>query len=291
MKLPLSLLLPLALLFCTEKAVAFESLPDIIDRVQHSILKITVTYSFSTMEKPKEKRSATMGGTGFIIDAKGDIATAGHLVGTAKLKEELEQGLLAQHLHLDPATLIQSQIFIEIVGRSKQGKNYDSYNVRNGFNAEVAAIDESTDVAVLRGFSNPLQVKASTFAGREFVAPLAVPILHLEPPRDGEQISASGFPLSIPILVTNTGWIASSYFRDERDRSLYLGSILINHGNSGAPVYLDSDGSIVGMVIEYRPAPEGNSGLTVILPIQRVIALLTTVEKREQVGAEQPKSR
>ena len=64
------------------------------------------------------------------------------------------------------------------------------------------------------------------------------------------------------------------FFLDEKGRPLYLGSILTNHGNSGGPVYSDTDGGVLGIVVEYRPAPEGNSGLTVIVPIKRVLDLL-----------------
>jgi S1-C subfamily serine protease len=92
-------------------------------------------------------------------------------------------------------------------------------------------------------------------------------------------ISVSGFPLDIPVLVTNTGWVASAFYIDERRRSLYLADISINHGNSGGPAYNDVDGRVIGVVTDYRTAPEGdNSRLAVIVPIQRVLELLTTVK-------------
>ena len=41
---------------------------------------------------------------------------------------------------------------------------------------------------------------------------------------------------------------------------------------------MDVDGRVIGVVTEFRPAPEGNSHLTVIVPIQRVLDLLTAVK-------------
>jgi S1-C subfamily serine protease len=92
-------------------------------------------------------------------------------------------------------------------------------------------------------------------------------------------ISVSGFPLEIPVLVTTTGWLATRLFIDEKQRFLYLADVQVNHGNSGGPAYRDSDGAVIGLVVEYRPAPEGNSRLTVIVPIRRVLDLLKSKTK------------
>ncbi|MGI8958465.1 MAG: S1 family peptidase [Bryobacteraceae bacterium] len=140
--------------------------------------------------------------------------------------------------------------------------------------ASVVDEDDNADVAVLSVGENVLRPNA--FRG-EFngIGPLPkLPRFHLGSPREGEMISVSGFPLSIPVIVTTTGWLATRLFIDERQRFLYLGDVQVNHGNSGGPAYLDSDGAVIGLVVQYRPAPEGNSRLTVIVPIRCAFDLL-----------------
>ena len=59
----------------------------------------------------------------------------------------------------------------------------------------------------------------------------------------------------------------------------YLAGMQVNPGDSGGPVFNASDGRIVGFVDAYLGAVGGgNSGLTVVVPIRHVLALLPTTK-------------
>jgi S1-C subfamily serine protease len=262
------------------------SLESIIERVRPSIVRVVVTYEFRVKEHPEMLFGGVQSGTGFIFDSDGHIATAGHVVSLAILRGYLEQSLAnakeSQHLTDDSVRITRIQVLLPVPsGTTSIGTLYD---VNRSLNASVLAEDDAIDVAVLAGDANPLAL-APTVAivgGTGSFQTMGTPKvarLQTTPPHDGDMISVSGFPLNIPVLVTNTGFIATAFFIDERGRSLYLGDISVNHGNSGGPAYSDKDGSVIGCVTEYRPAPEGNSRLTVIVPIQRVLDLLTRVKQ------------
>jgi S1-C subfamily serine protease len=59
----------------------------------------------------------------------------------------------------------------------------------------------------------------------------------------------------------------------------------INHGNSGGPAYLSSDGAIIGIADAYlspRDHDELNLGLAVIVPIRHVLELAKQVPIQRQ---------
>jgi Trypsin-like peptidase domain len=214
------------------------------------------------------------------MDAQGHIATAGHVVSSLQALKLATNSLLAKGSHVTPETFKQD-IKISFPAPSTRSGNsqMDIYNVDDSFTATIVAEDDTIDLAIVKCDRNPVGLSSGMIInGKPLREAAKVPKLHMDLPRDGEMISVSGFPLSIPVLATNSGWIASSYFKDERHRSVYLGSILVNHGNSGGPAYLVSDGSILGVVTEYWPAPEGNSGLTMIIPMQSVFAVLASAK-------------
>jgi S1-C subfamily serine protease len=257
------------------------SLPDIIDSVRPSIAKVRVSFTFKSDEHPDQEGSYISQGTGFILDSQGHIATAGHVVSSDKALKSATQILLAQGIHITPSTFVLKEISLSFPAPSSENESthWSIYDVNDRFIAKVLAEDDKIDLAVLMCDQNPVGLPSGAWIGGKPMREAAkVPKLQLATPRDGDMISVSGFPLGIPVLVTNTGWIASSLYRDESNRSVYLGSLLANHGDSGGPAYVDSDGSIIGIVTEYRPAPEGNSGLAVIIPVKRAFDLLATAK-------------
>ncbi|MGI8958466.1 MAG: hypothetical protein ACR2IV_01630 [Bryobacteraceae bacterium] len=67
------------------------SLPDVIERVKASVVKITATYQYRVTQTPSVTLSAQFSGSGVIMDEKGHIATAAHLVNKAFITEQLKE--------------------------------------------------------------------------------------------------------------------------------------------------------------------------------------------------------
>jgi S1-C subfamily serine protease len=84
-------------------------------------------------------------------------------------------------------------------------------------------------------------------------------------------------------LTTNSGYVANHFSVDTRGRSVILGDVRINHGNSGGPAYSDKDGKIIGYAVEYKLAQEGgNSGLAVIIPAHEIATALEDVSSLDK---------
>lgn len=129
---------------------------------------------------------------------------------------------------------------------------------------------------------------------------LAPVILNPDRPEDGVTIGISGYPLNQSVLVTNGGLMATSWafklqelklpgtpevYRNLDIADSYLADINANPGNSGGPVYLASDGSVIGVCRGWLPTNIRddkdndvnyyyNSGLAVVVPSRYVRDLL-----------------
>lgn len=266
------------------------SLSGVIEGLRRSIVHITVSFEFQYSQDAglnPETEIVPLRGTGFIVDAHGHIATAAHVVDPATVENnsDFKERLIKVGRHLIPGTVKLKEIDISFPEKSDRnfGANanthWDLYDVKSIISAQILTEDDATDIAILACERNPLEAGPTiVITGRQNHMLATMPHLITEIPEDGEMIAVSGFPLaSIPVLVTNVGWIATSYYRDEKERSLYLGSIHTNVGDSGSPVYRTSDGAILGCVVSSRVAPDGSSsGLTVIVPVQRFLELLAS---------------
>ena len=108
----------------------------------------------------------------------------------------------------------------------------------------------------------------------------------------------SGYPLSYPTLITTAGIIASAWDSNSMDvvpegappgftipdmPDSYLADVAVNPGNSGGPVYLQDDGSVIGVCVAFTIAEAGNggvplrynSGLSIVVPIRYAVDLLS----------------
>ncbi|HEY0760644.1 MAG TPA: serine protease [Acidisarcina sp.] len=167
--------------------------------------------------------------------------------------------------------------------------------------AKILAYDALHDIALVLPAKNLLdkeedKVRFGTMLGRPtfvFVKPRAAATIDLRPLRDGEPVFASGYPLSLAILITTSGNVAGEEIQKlnvggTELLEVYDVDMHINHGNSGGPVFSSRDGSVIGMVdafrsadVEQSPAPEGNaerlqynSGLGVIIPAKYIEKLV-----------------
>ena len=116
------------------------------------------------------------------------------------------------------------------------------------------------------------------------------------PPRDGERIAVSGYPMSSPTLLTTSGNIATATATDLQEvrdpatgwtlpdlSDVYIADVAVNPGNSGGPVYFVETGEVLGVCVAFRVAHAEadpgqvfayNSGLAVVVPIGHALALL-----------------
>lgn len=225
-------------------------------------------------------------GTGFLINSEGYAITANHVV---------EGG---------------HQLIRRIEARRKQLSvglaTPNTENMRANFRyvvCDVADKDERHDLALLKLKENPFEGKVrSGFIDRGKEVPLIFGTATLNPdrPNDGASIGVSGYPMKQNVLVSNSGCMATSWAYDVEEVSVpgapewfrrpgvadfYLADVEANRGNSGGPVYLSSNGSVIGVCVsslltqvcdEHGRCQDPiyySSGLTVVIPTKYVVEL------------------
>jgi S1-C subfamily serine protease len=268
-----------------------EVVSNALEAVRPAIVQIKTEVEYSIVELPGQIRTGVSTGSGFFLDSAGHVGTASHVVDIGKLRNTFTSlhRSSSRHQTVDQQTFRIKQI---IVGVPLPDAEVASNVIAGNFStvpATILRVDQRADIAILTPTTNPFTTSFPaplTVSGRSFAPRPIVPQFYVQRPRDGDMISVSGFPLNIAVMVTNTGWIASGWYVDVDNRQrLYLGDIQVNHGNSGGPVYRVADGAIIGVVVQFRNTPESitsgleiNSGLSVIVPIQRVLDLLKSVK-------------
>lgn len=262
------------LVCCISATAAGQQLPDAIDRVRSSIVKMELECVYTS------NAPVTLGGTGFLVSKQGYALTAAHML-------TCPTGALAsQHV------LVGLPLVYSVTDQDKTRGNFKFID------AEVIDHDDVRDVAILKLSKNPFGEEIqSGYTSNGKPIPLmapAVAVLSTRTLREGEPIAVSGFPLFSRVLYTNAGIIATTretqYFETGGDGlnvriafDYYLADMVVNHGNSGGPVY-DASGEVIGMVHGIRLAKlenlihaEGdyNAHLAIIVPIVNAKALLT----------------
>lgn len=224
---------------------------------------------------PPDRRMDVLG-TGFFVNAEAHVVTALHAIQAAEnLRTKFSTGRLKVALAIENMTDTQGNTF------------------RGGFvgvDVDVVARDSRHDLALLKLRENPFRGEVGgVMVLAEGSVPLRVAALRLNVarPNDGAPIAISGFPFGDPVLITNGGWVASSWSYDtEQVRApdiadRYLADVFANPGNSGGPAYDVPDGAVIGVCIAIRLAPvHGNpdlgygAGLAQIVPAKYVTMLL-----------------
>jgi S1-C subfamily serine protease len=230
-------------------------------------------------------------GTGFLVNADAYVITARHVIIAG-------QALLAQ---------ITAQRKRMLVGLAIPNTEM----IRGSFSiVEFDVIDEDPrhDLALLKLRRNPFAGEVTSgirLNNEQIPLPANAATLSARRPRDGEMVAISGYPLGQPVLVTNTGWMATSWsydvaqvgvpggpawFRRPDVADAYLADVTVNPGNSGGPVYLTETGTVIGVCVASLLSPVRNqegkegtidgqkllysSGLTIVVPAQYAIDLL-----------------
>jgi S1-C subfamily serine protease len=268
---------------------AQKSTADLVELVRPAVVQVAVhitgPYGRNAAPPPLDRcfRNGTMCvvGTGFFINAAGDVVTASHVAngiqGTAPQPgtQQIMQMLGANGIHA-----------ITIIGVSIPNVETSRMLMASGtqfFPATLVATDTEHDIAVFHATVNPFTNMPRTFGGpgaaglpqatAKFVS------LALSRPRDGEEIFACGFPFGEPGLVTTSGTIASAWKTETLPTAaadgfphsvdVYFADVRINFGNSGGPVFRSLDQAVLGMVIGF----EGNLGI--VVPAKYVSEFLT----------------
>jgi len=230
-------------------------------------------------------------GTGFLVNSDAYVIAALHVIeGGRRIAEQIQAR--------------QKGILVGLAQPNTE-------NMRGNFSLvgfDVVDEDDRHDLALLKLKENPFKGEVrSGFVNGGKEVPLLFGMATLNPkrPKDGAAVGISGYPLGQPVLVTNAGWMATSWafeitevpvpgapqwFRIPDIADAYLADVEVNPGNSGAPAYLIENATVIGMCVGSKLAPvrdqRGNhvivdgrelfysSGLTVVVPVRYVIELL-----------------
>lgn len=252
-----------------------------IESVRHSIVQIVVKLESSQMQQPGNPIRPI--GSGFLISSDGYVVTARHVINLG-------------------SSLSVNQVRVALPLPDSERMRGNFVNVP----FEIVEQDEAHDLALLKLQLNPFknQVSSRFFVdGCEIVPIVSLPTLNQQRPKDGTQIAVSGYPLENTVLITNVGYIASSWgtnivnvsipnaplgFQSIDVTDVYYADVQMNHGNSGGPVYSIETGEIIGVAVSVRltevelqgggsiTTPDNrkllyNAGISLVVPIRYVL--------------------
>lgn len=235
------------------------SLPEAIDTLAPAIVQVLA-------DRPRSNGPEVLG-TGFFVSDQGYLVTALHVITPAPGTRK--RGLLAGLPFENTAT------------------------IRGNFNmvrVSLVGQDEEHDLALLKTAENPFRAEPVG----DLRLHVGVAKLTTARPRDGTSIAVAGYPLSEQVLITTAGTVASQWGMDldmgPRKNSpqhlvlsdAYIADVVVNHGNSGGPVFEIASGEVIGMCEGFWNAPvhggdvplSYNSGLGLIVPAPYVLDLL-----------------
>ena len=283
----------------TSQPLAF---PDVVTNVGKSVVMVEVSVSYkvqipSAVEGQPgsvKDENGTAGGTGFIFDNEWHVVTADHVVNSEMIGASIN-AQLAGGRTIQPGSLHVDEISVNsFVPNSDDSNGFITYNTRAPFKADLLKEDKLRDIAILNVPLLLSRFKAQctlyhrcdglTFFGdisRGHTPNIKIAELENQLPRSGDQVSVTGFPAfqdfggQIPGLTTDSGRISNAYILLAEGFKVYAANLKVNHGDSGAPLFNDRDGHVLGFVDRFLTAQEGgNSGETVIVPIGAVLDLL-----------------
>ncbi|RJP78973.1 MAG: serine protease [Desulfobacteraceae bacterium] len=264
-------------------------LPESIEIVKKGVVQLMVKVSYldkNTKNKMGGNQIKHIAGTGFLVSDDGHVVTALHVI------EGMHQVL----------NTISGKKKVEYINIPIQPFEDARHNIVSGtfisIEFDVIDSDAEHDIALLKLKTNPFTKEFIDWSknliitkGREVKYSGNPLLLNTQRPKDGTSIAISGYPLQESSLVTTSGFIATPWASYEnsskpntRSFDVYLADIQVNPGNSGGPVYLTSDCSVIGICVAHKVTKTAirstglsigtNSGLTVIIPTKYIFQIL-----------------
>ncbi len=243
-------------------------------------------------DSAKAEYQEGIAGTGIVVSDEGYVLTAAHVI------TETEAVLRANNAG-------KVEFFVGISIDATAGASASSHGSFAYIPCTIKDTDPAHDLAILQlaqsPFSDAFRLGLKT-GDKEPKITLGVAKLDQSLPLEGQTVLVSGYPLSVPTLVTQKGMIASESFTlvqmqrsnaaagslgAEIEDSILLDAV-VNPAISGGPVYLPGEHTVIGICDAYEPSlifaaqrPQTvgpgagqNSGLAVVVPIKYAIALL-----------------
>jgi S1-C subfamily serine protease len=249
-------------------------LPQAIEQIRPSI----VQFCFMAIELSEKLRQQVGApflkkviGTGFFVNDDGCVITARHVLqGGMQLVSRVDAGRKNM-----------------VVGLGlPNSENFIGNTVLVDF--DLVDENENHDLALIKLRRNPFrgEVRSGVRIGANDV-PVLTGVVRLNPdrPLEGQSVGVSGYPFDKSVLVTNSGCLASIWTTPN-----YLADVEVNPGNSGGPVYLIDDTSVIGVCVATEGSPVwhdrgeaaqilghtlySSSGLTHVIPTKFVTEIL-----------------
>lgn len=263
----------------TNEANVAMSLVQAIEAVRPAVFKINVQYQFPAAD-PAQPTVRTYSGTGFFVGKDGFAITALHVIHPSGIPAELGPAQIAG--------------CVAMYTESRGVKSRASFLC---VDIDLIDYDSSHDLALLR-LRNKNEVPAPINASGNQIKPIFnAANMGTRAPKDGNRIAISGFPFNKPVLITNSGWLASSNGElfaaipqpgmpddsaGSENPELYLADMRVNQGIDGGPVYSVENGELVGVGTSFQNVPfEGTnesfiykSGMSLIIPSKYIMRLI-----------------
>jgi S1-C subfamily serine protease len=263
---------------------------DLVDLVRPEVVQVAVKIRLTPFNRrgtipaplaPCFQGSICVVGTGFFVNAVGDVVTASHVVNGIQGRALLEPGS-QQIIQMLEVNGIHADTVIVVSIPNVENGHLTVASAGEVFPATFVAADAEHDIAVFHATVNPFTNMSKTFGGPGAVGlrQATAKVVHLaqKRPRDGEDIFACGFPFGEPELVTTSGTIASARKTEtllnaaatglSRSVEVYLADLKINPGNSGGPVFRRDDQALLGMAVESK------GSLGVVVPAKYIAEFL-----------------
>jgi S1-C subfamily serine protease len=213
----------------SSKLEPIRSLSDRIDHIRNSVVRVSLRF----------EDGAIIHGSGFVINKSGFVITANHVVNPpGRTLAETKKARLTVEAPIPP-TAMGSKITIAA-----------SFLAAD---ATITATDAAHDIAVLTS-PEIMKLKIGVVQGKAIDLPVLPVRLSAVSIKDGEAVFVSGYPLEIPVLITNSGFVASSvpFEVDPTNNDLldtYWLDMQANPGNSGGPVLSLRTGNVIAVQV------------------------------------------